>query len=148
MRFLFAGSRYSYWRDDQGVGSSPGRVKNFLFFTASRPALGPTQPPIQWIPVVFLFMPDIYVFRNGACFATTGGVCPRLLGSDSASSLELASRHSVPQHCESPSITNRLSPCRRRASVVTVTGQGKKGIRRNGERDAQRRKRLDEGIGR
>jgi hypothetical protein len=29
--------------------SSPSRVKNFLFSTSSRPALGPTQPPIQWI---------------------------------------------------------------------------------------------------
>jgi hypothetical protein len=27
-----------------------GRVKNFRFSTASRPALGPTQPPIQWVP--------------------------------------------------------------------------------------------------
>jgi hypothetical protein len=27
--------------------SSPGRVKNFLFFTWSRPALGPTQSPIE-----------------------------------------------------------------------------------------------------
>jgi hypothetical protein len=26
------------------------RVKNFLFSTTSRPALGPTQPPIQRIP--------------------------------------------------------------------------------------------------
>jgi hypothetical protein len=25
-------------------------VRVFLFTTASRPALGPTQPPIQWIP--------------------------------------------------------------------------------------------------
>jgi hypothetical protein len=24
----------------------------FLFTTASRPALGPTQPPIQWVPVI------------------------------------------------------------------------------------------------
>jgi hypothetical protein len=30
-------------------GSSPVRVKNFLFSTASRPALGSTQPPIQWV---------------------------------------------------------------------------------------------------
>jgi hypothetical protein len=29
-----------------------GEGKNFLFFTASRPALGPTQPPIQWVPEV------------------------------------------------------------------------------------------------
>jgi hypothetical protein len=30
--------------------SSPGRVKNFLFSKSSRPALEPTQPPIQWVP--------------------------------------------------------------------------------------------------
>jgi hypothetical protein len=29
---------------------SPGRVKNFLFSISSRPALGPTQPPSQWVP--------------------------------------------------------------------------------------------------
>jgi hypothetical protein len=29
---------------------SSGRVKNFLFSTSSRPALGATQPPIQWVP--------------------------------------------------------------------------------------------------
>jgi hypothetical protein len=29
--------------------SSPGVVKNFLFSTSSRPALGSTQPPIQWV---------------------------------------------------------------------------------------------------
>jgi hypothetical protein len=28
---------------------SPGKVKNFLFSTSSRPTLGPTQPPIQWV---------------------------------------------------------------------------------------------------
>jgi hypothetical protein len=27
-----------------------GKVKNFLFSTSSRPALGFTQPPIQWVP--------------------------------------------------------------------------------------------------
>jgi hypothetical protein len=30
--------------------SSPGRVKNFHFSISSRPALGPTQPPIHWAP--------------------------------------------------------------------------------------------------
>jgi hypothetical protein len=33
-----------------GQSSSSGRVKNFLFSTSSRPALGPTQPPTQWVP--------------------------------------------------------------------------------------------------
>jgi hypothetical protein len=30
--------------------SSPSRVKNLLFSTSSRPALGSTQPPIHWLP--------------------------------------------------------------------------------------------------
>jgi hypothetical protein len=34
----------------RGQSSSPGRVKNFLFFVSSRLALGPTQPPLQWVP--------------------------------------------------------------------------------------------------
>jgi hypothetical protein len=39
-----------YGLDDRGVGvPSPGRVKNFLFCTSSRPALGSTHPPIQWV---------------------------------------------------------------------------------------------------
>jgi hypothetical protein len=33
----------------RGQSSSPGRAKNFLFSTSSRPALGPTQLPIQWV---------------------------------------------------------------------------------------------------
>jgi hypothetical protein len=41
-------SRYSYGLD--GRGSIPDRVKMFLLSIASRPALGPTQPPIQWVP--------------------------------------------------------------------------------------------------
>jgi hypothetical protein len=46
-------SRYSdYLRAGRlrGRSSSPGRVKNFLFSKSSRPALGYTQPPNQWIP--------------------------------------------------------------------------------------------------
>jgi hypothetical protein len=30
--------------------SSPGRVKDFLFSTSSKPVMGPTQPPIKWVP--------------------------------------------------------------------------------------------------
>jgi hypothetical protein len=46
-------SRYSDWLRAgrlRGWSSSPGRVKNFLFSKSSRPALGSTQPPIQWVP--------------------------------------------------------------------------------------------------
>jgi hypothetical protein len=32
-----------------GQGLNPGRDKIYLFSTASRPAVGPTQPPIQWV---------------------------------------------------------------------------------------------------
>jgi hypothetical protein len=34
----------------EGWSSSPGGVKNFLFSTSSRSALGSTQPPIEWVP--------------------------------------------------------------------------------------------------
>jgi hypothetical protein len=37
-----------------GPGSIPGGDKFFLLLsTVSRPALGPTQPPIQWVPGLF-----------------------------------------------------------------------------------------------
>jgi hypothetical protein len=40
-----------YGLDDlRGRSSIPGRVKTFLFPKSSRPALGSTQPPIQWVP--------------------------------------------------------------------------------------------------
>jgi hypothetical protein len=42
---LILRSRYSDWL--RAWSSSPGRVKDFLFSTSSRPVLGPTQPPIQ-----------------------------------------------------------------------------------------------------
>jgi hypothetical protein len=37
----------------RGRSSSPGSVKNFLFSTSSRPAVGSTKFPIQWIPGAF-----------------------------------------------------------------------------------------------
>jgi hypothetical protein len=33
----------------RGRSLSPGKGKDFLFSTSSRPVLGPTQPPIQWV---------------------------------------------------------------------------------------------------
>jgi hypothetical protein len=35
------------------LGSIPGRGKIFLFSLTFRPALGPTQPPIQWVRELF-----------------------------------------------------------------------------------------------
>jgi hypothetical protein len=46
-------NRYSDWLQAGrrwGRSSSPGRIKNFLFSTSSRPVLGWTQPPIQCVP--------------------------------------------------------------------------------------------------
>jgi hypothetical protein len=42
------GIALSYGVDDRG--SRVPRLGIFLFTTASRTALGPTQPPIQWVP--------------------------------------------------------------------------------------------------
>jgi hypothetical protein len=39
-----------YRLDDRGRSSSPSRIKNILFSALSRLVLGPTQPPIQWVP--------------------------------------------------------------------------------------------------
>jgi hypothetical protein len=38
------------WTTRGRGSSSPGRVKNFHFSMAPRPALGSTQPPIKWVP--------------------------------------------------------------------------------------------------
>jgi hypothetical protein len=40
-----------YALDDRMIGSRfPAGLGIFLFDTVSRPVLGPTQPPIQWVP--------------------------------------------------------------------------------------------------
>jgi hypothetical protein len=49
-KFSVVGIVIGYGLDNRGGrSSSPGRIKDFLF-TSSRPALGSTQPPIQWVP--------------------------------------------------------------------------------------------------
>jgi hypothetical protein len=50
------GSRYSAWlRAGWPTGRSlrPGRSKNFFLTKSSRPSVGSTQPPVQWVPGVF-----------------------------------------------------------------------------------------------
>jgi hypothetical protein len=45
--------QYSNWLwvgQPRGQSSSPGKGEIFLLSTMSKPALGPTQPPIQWVP--------------------------------------------------------------------------------------------------
>jgi hypothetical protein len=40
-----------HWLDKRGLRVRfPAGLVIFLFTTASRPALGPTEPPIQWVP--------------------------------------------------------------------------------------------------
>jgi hypothetical protein len=46
--FRIVGIAIGYGLDDGDRSSSSGRVKNFLFSMSSTPALGFTQPPIQW----------------------------------------------------------------------------------------------------
>jgi hypothetical protein len=44
---------YSDWlraERPRGRNSSPGKAKNFPFSISCRLDLGPTQPPIQWVP--------------------------------------------------------------------------------------------------
>jgi hypothetical protein len=43
--------RYSNGLRTGQAGLNSRQCKYFLFFTDSRPTLGPTRPPIQWVPV-------------------------------------------------------------------------------------------------
>jgi hypothetical protein len=46
-RGVAVGIATGYRLDDRGVG----RLRSYLYSTASRPTLGSIQPPIQWVPV-------------------------------------------------------------------------------------------------
>jgi hypothetical protein len=42
-----------YGLDDRAIGvRSPVGAKDFFLSSVSRPALGPTQSPVQWVPGV------------------------------------------------------------------------------------------------
>jgi hypothetical protein len=45
-----AGIATGYGLDNRGVGVRVPIGSIILFYTSSRPALGPTQSPIQWVP--------------------------------------------------------------------------------------------------
>jgi hypothetical protein len=60
--YKFAAIYTTYWQcrvsrlragRPRGRSWSPGGIKNFLFSKSTRPNLGPTQPPIQWVPGAF-----------------------------------------------------------------------------------------------
>jgi hypothetical protein len=58
--------------DDWGFGSQQG-LGIFVFTTASKPALGPTQPPIQWVPGAI----SLVVKRGGVRLTTHLQLVPR-----------------------------------------------------------------------
>jgi hypothetical protein len=44
---------YDYGLDYRAIGvRSPAGAKDYPLTSVSRPALGPTQPPVQWVPGV------------------------------------------------------------------------------------------------
>jgi len=49
IRDVMGGRALGYGLDDQSFESRQG-LGIFLLTTVCRPALGPTQPPIQWVP--------------------------------------------------------------------------------------------------
>jgi hypothetical protein len=58
-----------YGLDDWKIGV-PGRKRIFPVASVSRPALGPTQPPVQWVPGVL----SPGVMRDGSVTLTTPSI--------------------------------------------------------------------------
>jgi hypothetical protein len=56
-----------------GRSSSPNGSKYFFFSTSLRPALGPTQTPIQWVPGIL----SLGVKRSGRKLTTHLQLVPR-----------------------------------------------------------------------
>jgi hypothetical protein len=80
-----------YGLDDRD--SIPDRGRGFFFFvSASRPALGPTQPPIQWVPGVL--SPKVKRGR-GMTLTTHPHLVPRLRMSRSYTSSPPMRLHGV-----------------------------------------------------
>jgi hypothetical protein len=74
-----------YGLDDRG--SIPDRDRGFFLYPASRPALVPTQPPVQWIPGVKR--------GRGAILTTHRHLMPRLRMSRSYTSSPPKCLHGV-----------------------------------------------------
>jgi hypothetical protein len=98
---------------------SPGRGKIFLFSTSSRRVLGPTQPPIQWVPGVtrqergaYHTPPSSTAVKNGEAILplpirlhgivlnelSTGTTLPITTAKLDASLLESESAHFIQMH--------------------------------------------------
>jgi hypothetical protein len=75
-----------YELDDRAIEVRSPTGADFLLAPASRPTLGPTQPPIQWVPVVK---------RGRGVTLTTHHLVPRLRMSRSYTSSSPICLHGV-----------------------------------------------------
>jgi hypothetical protein len=82
-----------YGLDDRAMGiRSPAEAKGFLLVSVSRPALGPTQPPVQWVPGVL--SPGVKRCR-GVTLTTHPHLVPRSRMSKSCTYSPLKRLHGV-----------------------------------------------------